>query len=85
MNLGYTPLASDSFVMAIFDERADTPFSSFSVNGFNPNLFTVQYHDHDVTVAVIPEPEQYLMLLAGRPDGVVARRGQNGIRRREAV
>ncbi|SFN29806.1 PEP-CTERM protein-sorting domain-containing protein [Nitrosospira briensis] len=80
-NLGYTPVAGDSFVVATFDERADTRFSSFSVNGFNPDLFKVQYHDHDVTVAVIPEPEQYLMLLAGLGlMGVVARRQRNGIR-----
>ena len=80
-NLGYTPVAGDSFVVATFDDRANTTFSSFSVNGFDPNLFTVQYHDHDVTVAVIPEPEQYLMLLAGLGlMGVVARRRRNGIR-----
>ncbi len=80
-NLGYTPVAGDSFVVATFDDRADTTFSSFSVNGFNPGIFEVRYHDHDVTVAVIPEPEQYLMLLAGLGlMGVVARRRRNGIR-----
>ncbi len=74
-NLGYTPVAGDSFVVATFDDRANTTFSSFSVDGFNPGIFEVRYHDHDVTVAVIPEPEQYLMLLAGLGlMGAVARR-----------
>ncbi|SHL34092.1 subtilase-type serine protease [Nitrosospira sp. Nsp11] len=81
-NLGYTPVAGDSFVVATFDDRADTTFSSLSLHGFSPNTFQVFYHDHDVTVAVVPEPEQYLMLLAGLGlMGVVARRRRNCIRR----
>jgi hypothetical protein len=81
-NLGYTPVAGDSFVVATFDDRADTTFSSLSLHGFSPNTFQVFYHDHDVTVAVVPEPEQYLMLLAGLGlMGVVARRRRNGVRR----
>ncbi len=83
-NLGYTPVAGDSFVVATFDDRADTTFSSLSLHGFSPNTFQVFYHDHDVTVAVVPEPEQYLMLLAGLGlMGFVARRRRNGIRGRD--
>ena len=38
-NLGYTPVAGDSFVVATFDDRADTTFSSLSLHGFSPNTF----------------------------------------------
>ena len=77
-NLGYTPVIGDRFVVATFDQRlADSTFSSVSMHGFGSGVhFDVLYHQHDVTLAVtVPEPEQYLMLLAGLGlMGAVARR-----------
>ncbi len=68
-NLGYTPVVGDSFVVAMFDERlGDSTFSSVSTHGFGSGVnFGVIYNEHDVTLAVtaVPEPEQYLMFLAG--------------------
>ena len=66
-NLGYAPTVGDSFVVATFDQRlADSKFSSVNPHGFGSGVnFDVAYHEHDVTVTVVPEPEQYLMLLAG--------------------
>ncbi len=68
-NLGYTPVVGDSFVVATFDDRlANSTFSSVIMHGFGSGVnFDVLYHAHDVTLAVtaVPEPEQYLMFLAG--------------------
>jgi len=66
-NHGYTPVWGDSFVVATFDQRlASSTFSSVNPHGFGSGVsFNVAYHEHDVTVTVVPEPEQYLMLLAG--------------------
>ncbi|MEP6879290.1 MAG: PEP-CTERM sorting domain-containing protein, partial [Nitrosospira sp.] len=78
-DLGYTPVVGDRFVVATFDQRLnDSSFSSVSLKGFGSSVhFDVLYHQHDVTLAVtaVPEPEQYLMLLAGMGlMGAVARR-----------
>ncbi len=72
-------MIGDSFVVATFDDRlANSTFSSVSMHGFGSGVhFDVLYHQHDVTLAVtaVPEPEQYLMLLAGLGlMGAVARR-----------
>ena len=68
-NLGYNPVVGDSFVVATFDQRlAGSTFSSVVPHGFGSGVsFTASYHEHDVTLTVtaVPEPEQYLMLLAG--------------------
>ena len=68
-NLGYTPVIGDSFVVATFDERLNgSTFAPVITHEFGPAVkFDVIYHEHDVTLAVtaVPEPEQYLMLLAG--------------------
>ena len=68
-DLGYTPVVGDRFVVATFDQRLnDSTFSSVSLDKFGSGVhFDVLYHQHDVTLLVtaVPEPEQYLMLLAG--------------------
>jgi hypothetical protein len=68
-NHGYAPVIGDSFVVATFDQRlAGSTFSSVNPEGFGSGVtFTASYHEHDVTLTVtaVPEPEQYLMLLAG--------------------
>ena len=78
-DLGYTPVVGDRFVVATFDQRLnDSTFSSVSLDKFGSGVhFDVLYHQHDVTLLVtaVPEPEQYLMLLAGLGVmGAVARR-----------
>ena len=68
-NLGYAPVIGDSFVVATFDDRlTSSTFSFVSTHGFGSGVsFDVLYHEHDVTLLVtaVPEPEQYLMFLAG--------------------
>jgi len=78
-NLGYNPVVGDSFVVATFDQRlAGSTFSSVNPEGFGSGVaFSASYHEHDVTLTVtaVPEPEQYLMLLAGLGlVGAIARR-----------
>ncbi len=78
-NLGYNPIVGDSFVVATFDQRlAGLTFSFVNPHGFGSGVtFSASYHAHDVTLTVtaVPEPEQYLMLLAGLGlMGAVARR-----------
>lgn len=68
-NLGYAPVIGDSFLVAAFDDRlTSSTFSFVSTHGFGSGVsFDVLYHEHDVTLLVtaVPEPEQYLMFLAG--------------------
>lgn len=66
-NLGYTPVIGDSFVVATFDDRLDnSTFSSITTHGFGSAVdFRVDYNEHNVMLTVVPEPEQYAMLLAG--------------------
>jgi hypothetical protein len=66
-NLGYAPVLGDSFVVATFDDRLDnSTFSSITTHGFGSVVdFRVDYNDHNVMLTVVPEPEQYAMLLAG--------------------
>jgi hypothetical protein len=68
-NLGYIPMAGDSFVIATFDERlTDSKFTSISIDGFGPGVhFDVIYNEHNVTLAVsaVPEPESLALFLAG--------------------
>jgi hypothetical protein len=78
-DLGYVPVLGDSFVVATFDQRVDgSKFSSVNSQEFGSAVtFTASYHEHDVTLTVtaVPEPEQYLMLLAGLGlVGAIARR-----------
>jgi hypothetical protein len=78
-DLGYAPVVGDRFIVATFDQRLnDSTFSSVSLDKFGSGVhFDVLYHQHDVTLLVtaVPEPEQYLMLLAGLGlMGAVARR-----------
>ena len=64
-------------MVATFDQNlAGSTFSSVNAHGFDPSVsFTVNYNDHNVTVTAVPEPEQYLMLLAGLGlVGAIARR-----------
>ncbi|SFU50262.1 beta strand repeat-containing protein [Nitrosospira multiformis] len=82
-NLGYTPVVGDSFVVATFDERLnDSTFASVTHDFGSGVAFDVIYHEHDVTITVVPEPEQYALFLAGLGlMGVMARRRRNHIRR----
>ncbi len=67
-NLGYAPVVGDTFVVATVDQQLAGTFSSVTPDGFGSGVtFSASYHAHDVTLTVtaVPEPEQYLMLLAG--------------------
>ncbi|SOD41393.1 PEP-CTERM sorting domain-containing protein [Nitrosovibrio sp. Nv4] len=89
-NFGYTPVVGDTFVVATFDERLEnSTFASVSTPGFGSAVdFDVLYHEHDVTLAVtaVPEPEQYLMFLAGLGlMGAMARRRKTCIGGEETI
>ncbi|MCB1930533.1 MAG: PEP-CTERM sorting domain-containing protein [Rhodocyclaceae bacterium] len=68
---GYTPAAGDSFIVMTFAQNlGDSTFEKLTTNGFNfaPGLgLEVSYNANNVTVivAAIPEPSQYMMMLAG--------------------
>jgi hypothetical protein len=63
-------VVGDSFVVMTFggDRLSGLGFDNVTWHGFDPLLtFDVAYNAHDVTltVAAVPEPETYAMLLAG--------------------
>ncbi|MBI1396847.1 MAG: PEP-CTERM sorting domain-containing protein [Betaproteobacteria bacterium] len=72
---GYTPAVGDSFAFLTFADRAGTRFDSVSFDGFGVGVqFDVAYGSQDVTltVAAVPEPGTWTMLMAGL--GLVALR-----------
>ena len=80
-NLGYSPTVGDSFLIATFDAQT-TPgsFSDITWSGFGAGVtfFATYNADHIIlNVAAVPEPAEYLMMLAGLGViGAVARRRQ---------
>ena len=76
---GYMPTINDSFQIITFAESInDQTFDNVTWNGFSDGVvLDVLYNADNITLAVaaIPEPEQYLMMLAGLGlIGAVARR-----------
>jgi len=82
LNLGYTPVAGDSFRVLSFNQRlSDSVFGQLIWSGFNPGVvFTAVYGANDVTLNVsinaVPEPETWALWLAGAAlvAGVATRR-----------
>ena len=68
-NAGYVPQLRDSFTVMTFTDRAGSTFAGpVSVNGFGAGVaFNVVYDVNHVklVVAAIPEPQTWVMLLAG--------------------
>ena len=82
LNLGYTPVAGDSFRVLSFNQRlSDSVFGQLIWSGFDPGVvFTAVYGANDVTLNVsinaVPEPETWALWLAGAAlvAGVATRR-----------
>ncbi len=71
------PSINDSFQIITFaDSINDQTFDNVVWNGFGGGVvLDVIYNADNITIAAIPEPEQYLMMLAGLGlIGAIARR-----------
>jgi hypothetical protein len=64
---GYTPALGDSFIVMTMDGVRSGEFATRTFHDFGGARFSVLYNEHDVTLGVIavPEPETWVMLLAG--------------------
>ena len=84
LQLGYVPRLADSFVLASFSAAVGSAaFESISWAGFADGVaFTASIHPDSITLTVtaVPEPGQYLMMLAGLAliTGVARRRRGSG-------